>query len=260
MALFPLPLHAYFREALSTFNSTRSVLPGQRLSAVFGLPAVFSLRQPEVSSQVHRIVDAAVQQALRAHIGPRDYALAIDGALIVPGLTTSAPHLQNSVRSNLPEVILRDNLEGGRCWSLGARRGQVGIALPSVILPTHFTIDHIPSEVAEDIGQAPRNVLLWGALDGRLNEQKYLDYAVRTTGATSAHAGPSLTQGYTFVLLANATYNIHLPSFVQRFPLDETVRASGMSFGVFVIEVVDNWGSDAACLYRIRIHGTTVDN
>ncbi|KAI0373843.1 hypothetical protein BV20DRAFT_937317 [Pilatotrama ljubarskyi] len=202
-------------------------------------------------------IDEAVQRALRARILPRDYAIAADGGMIIPELSTFP--LPDSMSSTLPisaRIILRDNLDGGRCWQSHSTRGQVGIALPHPIIPSRISVDHVPAEAADDILQAPRNIRLWGALDGDVNEERYGRFmAEYSHSRTPSYLGPPLTAGYTFVALANLTYDIHSTSFVQTFALNEELLAYRIAFGVFVIEILDNWGSDYTCLYRIRVHG-----
>ncbi|RPD58126.1 hypothetical protein L226DRAFT_467353 [Lentinus tigrinus ALCF2SS1-7] len=197
-------------------------------------------------------VDHAVQQALQRRVhGMRDFAFAADGARIVPALTSVDASAQ---KVNAPDVILRDNLAGGRCFSLGTS-GQVGVAIPALIYPSHLTIEHIPKCVAEDIGKAPRSIRWWGAVDGKHNQERYKWYLTTVAGRSASPTAPPLTHGYTFVHLGDFEYDVHGGEYVQTFAMRELVHVSDMYFGVFVVEVLDNWGSSSTCLYRLRIHG-----
>ncbi|RDX44263.1 hypothetical protein OH76DRAFT_1305790, partial [Lentinus brumalis] len=208
-------------------------------------------------------IEAVVREALLHQLGPRDYALALDGAKIVPALTTGAPppnYGQSGHTSTAPlhpaYVILRDNLHGGRCWNISAVDGQVGIALPEVIHPTAVSIEHLPVEIADDNGnQAPRGMTLWGLLEGRANIERYDAFASEEHLSSVPPTGPPITGGYTFVRLADFAYDVTAPWSTQVFPVDRRMRRASLAFAVFVVEILDNWGGNATCLYRVRIHG-----
>ncbi|RPD55936.1 hypothetical protein L227DRAFT_509208 [Lentinus tigrinus ALCF2SS1-6] len=206
----------------------------------------------DLSALLKESVDRAVQQALQRRVhGMRDFAFAADGARIVPALTSVDASPQ---KANPPDVVLRDNLAGGRCFSFGTH-GQVGVTIPELIYPTHLTLEHIPKCVAEDIGQAPRSIRWWGAVDGKHNQERYKEYVATTAGQSASPTAPSLTHGYTFIHLGDFEYDVHGGEHVQTFAMRDLVHVSDMYFGVFVVEVLDNWGSSSTCLYRLRIHG-----
>ncbi|KAI0708438.1 hypothetical protein C8Q76DRAFT_584098, partial [Earliella scabrosa] len=198
-------------------------------------------------------IEEAVQNAMHTHYGPRDYALAVDGGRIVPELTSCTLELPRAAGSKSSstrhpaEVVLRHNLHGGRCWQFEGNHGQVGIYIPHVIHPTHITVDYVPQKVADDPGQAPRRMRLWGALDGRANQGRQ--------GQLQRGVGPPMQDIYTFMHIANFTFNLESPHHSQTFPVDPKIFDARINFGVFVVEVFDNWGSDVTCIYRLRIHG-----
>jgi len=59
-----------------------------------------------------------------------------------------------------------------------------------------------------------------------------------------------------YIRIANFTYNIHASRNIQTFPIDEEIRELGVDFGIVVLRIKSNWGTDAyTCLYRLRVHG-----
>lgn len=155
-------------------------------------------------------------------------------------------------------MALSDELRVGHCWEVSGTSLQLGIRLPKMLRPSHISIDHIPRELAIESGRAPRLVRLWGAVDGPSNAQLSRDVIEQrhaTSSVISNATGPRMTGGQTYLLLAGAEYDIHGPSRTQTFPVYPDIVASKVDFGVVVVEVASNWGSNTTCLYRVRIHG-----
>ena len=117
------------------------------------------------SPRLRRQVNTVVRDGLASQIGPRDYALAADGASIVSRLTSGPASLPGSSETHPALVLLRDNLHGGRCWAILGNQAQVSIRTPERIRLGSVTVDHVPQEVAEDPNQAPRRMRLWGAVE-----------------------------------------------------------------------------------------------
>lgn len=179
-------------------------------------------------------------------IGRRDYAFGADGARIAPELTTGTHH-------HSANVILRDNLQGGRCWSIPDRSGQVGIVTAERIRPTHITVDHVPREAADDIATAPRHMRVWAYVEGP-HRDKVRQFQ-RSTSSVEVD-GPKFTGSYSmFFHIADFEYDVYAQHHIQTFAVKETARAMDLDYGIFVVEVLDNWGREKTCIYRIRIHG-----
>ncbi|KAH9846924.1 hypothetical protein C2E23DRAFT_692683, partial [Lenzites betulinus] len=193
-----------------------------------------------------------------------DYALRANGARIYPELTWQPEQARSRAPSPTsmigPEVVIDEDISIGRCWSVPTT-GQVGIRTFVLVHPTHVTIDHIPRQVALDIDRAPRRVVLWGVVDGlpnihgldslrTLDPDLQLPFNLVPHGRTS----PRLAGNYAFVALAAFEYDINNDP-TQTFAVFDHITSLHMDFGLFVLEVVDNWGANDVCLYRIRIHG-----
>ena len=150
-------------------------------SHVLSTPFVRLLRRyvhpsSTLSLRTRRQIDKGVQDILVAQIGRRDDALAADGGRIYARLTSGPTWLSATGNSHPAQVLLRDNLRGGRCWTFDGSRGQVGVRVPTRIRPTAVNIDHVPREVAEDLQQAPRGLRLWAAVDGEANRERFKIY------------------------------------------------------------------------------------
>ncbi|CDO75812.1 hypothetical protein BN946_scf184951.g10 [Trametes cinnabarina] len=204
-----------------------------------------------VDIDIERVVHASVRKALKGPVLLRDYALQADGGKILPGLTTPTPEDRTATFPGQqifgPEVVIDDTEAIGRCWSTLVP-SQVGMSIPTLIHPTNVTIDHIPCELAADIGRAPRRMVLWGVVDGKPNQARY-KAVMAARGRRSKESSPVLTSGHRFLPLAYLEYDIYADSNVQTFSILQDVIDSHMDFGVFVLEILDNWASTTiACI------------
>jgi SUN domain-containing protein 1/2 len=149
--------------------------------------------------------------------------------------------------------------------------GQLGVmlALPAVI--SDITIDHVAKEVAFDLGTAPRDMEVWGQVDGKDNAVKVATWRAEQAarrGAAEEAGEPiseadiedvypsTLPKDVPFIRLASFTYDIHAPLNVQTFPVRQEVRDLELDFGVVALVIKNNWGKDGyTCLYRFLVHG-----
>ncbi|KAI0686179.1 hypothetical protein C8Q76DRAFT_587963, partial [Earliella scabrosa] len=207
-----------------------------------------------VPSYLRRYVDAAIQNAIITQIGQRDHALEDYGARIVSSLTSNDSIPPPTPSFHPARVVLRDTFHGGPSWMISSYRGQVGVSLPEVIFPTSVTLDYIPSHGVAGSGRAPRSMRLWGALDGKTNIKRYGSVRASFPPALLQHTGPPVRQGNTFLLLAEFEYQLS-SRHVQNFPVYQHIQDSQLVFGLFVLEIMDNWGSEYTCLHRVRMHG-----
>lgn len=210
------------------------------------------------AEDIEDIVRRAAQLASRGTVLHRDFALRADGGKVIPSLTSSLADSRSRGLADAfsPDVIIDEDLSIGRCWSV-AVTGQIGLSSPTLIHPTSISVDHIPKELAADIGRAPRRMILWGLVDGLSNLQRFRSLSTDELKAiANGRTSPAVTKNHAFVPLASFEYNIHDDFHIQTFPVHEYVSHFAMDFGVFVVEILDNWGSSDSCLYRVRIHGT----
>ena len=189
----------------------------------------------------------------------RDFALAVDGGYVVGELTvpSSSPCPPGIFCPTSPLNAILEDVRIGQCWFVPRTACQLGLALPEQIRPTFVSVEHIPKEIAVNPGQAPRRMALWGVVEGADNNVRYDQYLIDSQGARTSgrDSPPQTTDQARWVVLSNFTYDINAPNHIQTFPIVQSIRQSDLQFGIVALEVMDNWGAESLCLYRVRIHG-----
>ncbi|KAJ3556905.1 hypothetical protein NM688_g1767 [Phlebia brevispora] len=147
----------------------------------------------------------------------RDFALEANGGMIIRSLTSGSSWLEELVWDKPPELTIRDGIKAGQCWTLRSSSGQLGMSLATPIRFTNVTITHIPSIFAFEEGQAPKDMVLWGALDGDDNIREHQDWS---SVQSAAPAGPPITKDLIYVPLARFTYDIRSKNHAQTFPVE----------------------------------------
>ncbi|KAJ3899522.1 SUN domain-containing protein, partial [Lentinula edodes] len=119
----------------------------------------------------------------------------------------------------------------GYCWAFLGPRGHIAFALSEPIVVTDFTIFYAnPDELTtKELQQAPKIIQLW-ALSAPKSPQDVVQQKL---------------------LLANVSFTLQQGT-KQTFSVESPTESLTT---VVVIEVLDNWGSETTCLYRIAIHG-----
>ncbi|KAH9938781.1 uncharacterized protein BXZ73DRAFT_4938, partial [Epithele typhae] len=189
------------------------------------------------------VVQRVLQRVSRPSVLMRDFALGVDGGMIYPTFTlvdTGAAPLLG------PDAILEEDTRIGQCWRTTVPC-QVGISTPVLIYPSNITIDHIPREIAADIRRAPRHMILWGVVDGDMNKHRLHTLSPSLTS-------PRILSGHSLIALVEFEYDIHDSAPIQTFPVFDYIALSGMDFGIFLLDITDNWGASDTCIYRVRIH------
>ncbi|TBU28226.1 hypothetical protein BD311DRAFT_663717 [Dichomitus squalens] len=186
-----------------------------------------------------------------------DYALKANGGRVLMSLTSVSGGLFAS-RDDDPALAIDDDVHAGRCWRSRALPSQLGIRLSRILRPSHVSIEHAPAEVVMDVGQAPKNLTLWGLVDGMTNVALFQGLLRSYPMDHPARRAPEIAKSFLWAPLTSFSYDIYSEHVVQTFPIALLFIDSGMSFGIVVLEILDNWGGDATCLYRVRVHGTEV--
>jgi SUN domain-containing protein 1/2 len=282
------------KDALEQARSVASVPSAahawwSRLASTVGTGAGLTIKSTDgsdVTSLMSQLVDSIVRYGTQDIVSRPDFALHSAGARPIPHLTSRTVEwrpstLQGQVLGLItghgyevgrsPVTALHQDLHSGNCWPMSGTYGQLGVmlALPAVI--SDITIDHVAKEVAFDLSTAPRDMEVWGQVEGVENvenvakwraEQVARRQAAEEAGEPISEADvedvyPStLTKDVPFVRLASFTYDIQAPSNVQTFPVRQEVKDLELDFGIVVLVVKNNWGRDSyTCLYRFRVHG-----
>ncbi|ESK94658.1 purine nucleotide binding protein [Moniliophthora roreri MCA 2997] len=239
----------------------------------------------------HLVENAFISFSNKDVIARPDFALFSGGGRVIPSLTSPTFELRPpSITSQVfgwvlgtgyaigrpPVTALHHELHNGHCWPFAGTEGMLGLSLASPVLIDSFTIDHVAKEVAFDVRSAPREMEVWGLVDGRDNLLKVRDWVMakeqkrqealdrgeevvpeQETGYVQPRWMPN--NGGMYVRIAEFAYNVHLDRNVQSFPISEEIKELGVDFGIVVLRVKSNWGRDEfTCLYRLRVHGELV--
>ncbi|KAF8071925.1 hypothetical protein FPV67DRAFT_1411606 [Lyophyllum atratum] len=237
----------------------------------------------DVTALIALLVDAAMSTYSKDMLARPDFAIHSGGARVIPSLTSPTLEARpESLRGQLlglvtgngyaignpPVMALHHDNHVGRCWPFPGQTGQLGVVLVAPTYITDITIDHVAKEVAYDMRTAPREMEVWGMVEGMDNVEKVKEWmAERSLRREEARERgeeveeepeypKTLPRAPQYMRIARFTYDIHAPRHVQTFPVDEEVRALGVDFGIVVLMVKSNWGMDEyTCLYRLRVHG-----
>ena len=190
-----------------------------------------------------------------------EYASGRAGGKIVLSLTTPTmlPQaslirrlLRNTPRPGSPWAALSEDMQLESCWLLGGKSGQLGVSLSRSVRISHVVVDHH----VDDILTAPRQMILWGLVDGEENVASFRDLHAKRTGVIpEKHPFPAISGGLSFVPLSSLEYDSHAANLTQTFPIFPFIVDSGMDFKVIVLEVLGNWGGTSTRLYRFRVYG-----
>jgi hypothetical protein len=226
---------------------------------------VTSLVRDQLPEVILDHIHQALLHASKDIIGKRDFASLEGGGRVLPALTTPPSMYQASSWAlswsllhfprNSPSISLTQSLQTNSYWCFKGSSGQLGIVLAELLLITHITIDHIPKDFTSNIQRAPHNITVWGVVDGEENSHKVRSLV---DPAESSRRAPTHASGLSFVELAHIQYDIHASDYIQTFSISHDIRKAGIHFGIIVAEIIDNWGGDSTCLYRVRVHGETL--
>jgi len=233
----------------------------------------------DVSGLITHMVDAAVSLMNKDSIAKPDYAMFSGGARVIPQLTSPVfevkpPGTGFSLKGlwsgkggfygRSPVTALHPDNHNGQCWPFAGQSGRLGVALAAPIYVEEITIDHLAKEVAFDMRAAPRQIEVWGMVEGTDNAEKVKAWkddlaAKELVGPDDIPYPPELPKNPEFLRLANFTYDINNSKNIQTFPVDSEIKKLGVDFGIVVLRVLSNWGrQEYSCVYRFRVHGQPI--
>ena len=125
----------------------------------------------------------------------------------------------------------------------------------------HISITH-PS-VLSTLPSAPRNILVWGVVDGEANQSTFEESidVLQSLKAQLPVKSPFSRHGSqepVYVPLANIVYNVQDKNTVQIFDVFPEIHKLNMDFGIVVIQVISNWGESYTALHHVGVYGEKV--
>ncbi|ORY27192.1 UNC-like C-terminal-domain-containing protein [Naematelia encephala] len=246
------------REAIAELPKTSK--PGAKVGT--SSVTVKSSKGDDLTPVLHSLIDDAILKYSKDTIARPDYALFAAGGRVIPSITTDTLVMQDPsflgrmilgkklIEGNSPARALDPDNTVGRCWPFRGDQGQLGVLLSRRIVVTAVTVEHAARELAHDVSTAPRNVEVWGLVEGEENQQKAAEYLAQHPQPES-----SMLPSKDYLLLGTYTYDPESRSPVQTFPVEPEISDLGLNMGIVVFKVLNNWGGDFTCLYRVRVHG-----
>lgn len=207
-------------------------------------------------------LEARVFLLARDNTGRQDFALRYAGGRINHALTTQTQPPPSMKGDGLNPAIqaIDDDLRPGRCWLLDGHTGQIGIEFPQAIVITHVTIDHAAKELvsASSLENAPRTIRVWGFTSIGLPNENINTIVDSQAGINSTTRPAIIQHNLSFSFLGSIEYDIRKDDNIQTFPISQAAMAMKLQFQGIVVEILDNWGRDSTCLYRVRVHGRQI--
>ncbi|XP_073346098.1 uncharacterized protein sun1a isoform X5 [Pagrus major] len=217
----------------------------QRRSEETAREAVLHAAEAAGAAVTHEDVHVIVQNALRLfsqdRTGLADYALESGGGSILSTRCSETYETKAALLSlfgvplwyfsQSPRAVIQPDVHPGNCWAFRGSKGFLVIRLSMRILPTAFSLEHIPKALAPSgtLHSAPRDFNVYG-LDDESQERGEL--------------------------LGTFTYDEDGEA-LQTYPVTEE---SDRAFQIIEVQVLSNAGHpDYTCMYRFRVHGTPRD-
>ena len=148
------------------------------------------------------------------------------------------------VKTAMPTIVFQEKNDIGSCWKFAGPKGQIGVTLAQPVFVHKLTLHRPHFRLLPDklLSMAPRKVVLWGVLD--------ITPSQNITNVVSGKFGVN----WPLLQMADIMYRLDtlVPS-TQSFPVSHQFRT--LPFRTLVIEVLDNYGSDVTCLYRVSVQG-----
>lgn len=208
----------------------------------------------------------------------QNLALISDGAAVAPSFNVEAPFYGPSMRW-LPlhpeyddELAISNGKDGcgrpsnalypaahpDRRWCFVGSRGQLGVMLAHPALITNISIDHPPFPFS--LANAPRDIIIWGVVDGNENEDRYeqsedIIQVLRSRLHLRTPFPHPEDRQLIYVPLAVIFYNIRQHNLFQTFEVFPEIHRSKMDFGLIIVQVISNWGETYTALHHVGVYG-----
>ncbi|XP_078019527.1 SUN domain-containing protein 1-like isoform X9 [Epinephelus lanceolatus] len=196
---------------------------------------------PVTQEDVHVIVKNALRLFSQDQTGLADYALESGGGSILSTRCSETYETKAALLSlfgfplwyfsQSPRAVIQPEVHPGNCWAFRGSTGFLVIRLSMTILPTAFSLEHIPKTLAPSgaLHSAPQDFSVYGLDDESQERGK---------------------------LLGTYTYDEDGEA-LQTYAVAEE---NDQPFQIIEVKVLSNWGhQEYTCMYRFRVHGTPAD-
>lgn len=152
----------------------------------------------------------------------------------------------------IKRTTLNGFLDGNSTWCFFGGSGTIGFTLREPDILDHIVMWGRPS-VPYMLGSHPREIILWGLVDGSRNHRKLGAHNPPFLSATLPKTLSS-APAFHFVPLAHFEYNDNEnDALYQSIPISEQLVQLQVDFGVVVVDIRSNWGGPTTCLPTIQI-------
>ncbi|KAM9058056.1 SUN domain-containing protein 1 isoform 7-T9 [Megaptera novaeangliae] len=191
-------------------------------------------------AQARAIVNSALRLYSQDKTGMVDFALESGGGSILSTRCSETYETKTALISlfgvplwyfsQSPRVAIQPDIYPGNCWAFKGSQGYLVVRLSMKILPTTFTLEHIPKTLSPtgNITSAPKDFAVYGLENENQEEGQ---------------------------LLGQFTYDQEGES-LQMFPAPKRPERA---FQIVELRIFSNWGHpEYTCLYRFRVHGEPI--
>jgi len=231
-------------------------------------------QQLELSTQLSRFGSGSsksVHDVASPVIPKLNYFAPNNGATVVPGLTSPTKEKQISLirrvllravastyyQTNGPETALEAWHDVGDCWCASAMpSGQdslrLSVKISEMIFPFELVLENYPNAGSLFPGSIPKKVEIWADFD-HLDSMEWEKLGIRQMQENNPF-------GPTYALIGQVEYDASdEATHVQAFALRVNQGQNEHYAQKFMVRVLSNHGSDHTCLYRVRLHGASVN-
>ena len=180
---------------------------------------------------------------------------------------TTSPSFFSCELCATPECAMSDRAIMDRCWSFAGFPGELAIALASPAYLTHVAIEHVHAE--SRLSSAPRDVVIWGLIEGEDNQRKILrskdlipklfSHFLHRPDKTIPYPSAS-SNVHHFVPIAAFQYSIRSSDLYEVFDIFQEIQDLEIDFGIIVLQITNNWGYSETHFHHLGIFGRTLIN
>ncbi|KAI9015094.1 hypothetical protein BC832DRAFT_189579 [Gaertneriomyces semiglobifer] len=237
-----------------------------------------------IQDQMNTLLDERLQDIQGDHSEERseshrpDFALWGAGAEYIPSLTTQTytPSMRSTLLSSFfswlrspipiksPVIALNEGTNPGECWPMKGSAGSLGVYLAADVVIDSVTLAHVPKSkwTSPKSGRsAPKEFEVWSVWD--------IEHFLRLNKDLETARHPIIVEGRRppAVLLASGRFDPGTRDKEVFVVTEEAKRVTrhvfnhfGAGTSVIVLRILSNHGHpDYTCLYRISVHGHSVE-